>query len=355
MLDFIFNKKYRNPANLAEYQEFIISKQSINLIDVNNIILEMKKYNILFESFLGLNGIAENNLYIRQQVILAGLYFLNGDKDSCKSSKIKADNVLRNLKRGWQYLEGYSYLLYVISAYEFYFRYVSQYAYGTIDLSSLYTMKSYLSNISAPDGSILLTDTYFTDKIFNNDRIDFSNDLVSTRYVNDETTFVFINHNSNINRLSNNLHINYEFGHFAVYCKDKWVVKHPFYPGYHLKSSTDIKESWNHNIIIDGMKTKEPYWRYLPKQDLVYEKEGNVHKFKMGKNITRKIEILSAGIFVTDNGGDYSSFNLADNCKFNYSGRAIEKIGYHSTERGKIEKHKRLELSGDNRIFWMEF
>ncbi len=173
--------------------------------------------------------------------------------------------------------------------------------------------------------------------------------------MNNQTTFVFINHNKNINKLAKNLHVNYEFGHFCLFNKGQWLVLHPFYPGYNQKSDSNLKESWNNNVIMNGMNTKEPYWRYLPKQNLVHEKKNNVHYFKIGKNITRKIEILRAGIFITDNGGDFSSFNLSDNCKFNYSGWAAEKVGYHSSERGKIETHKRLELTGDNRIFWMEF
>lgn len=356
MLDFLFNKKYLSTSNLASYQDSIIVRPGINVDDVDKIVEELHKYDILFNGFFGLNAVSENNLFIRQQLILATMAYIKKDLDACRIAKQKADDALSNLKVDMFYLEGYSYFLYVMAAYEFYFRFVPQYSYGNIDLNFLLTIKGMYSRISGPDGAVLTTDTRAEHKIQNLDRLGFSNNLYSVYYMNNQTTFVFINHNRHINRLANDGHVNYDFGHFCVFHENKWMVLHPFYPGYKDKAGTSLKESWNHNIISNGMYTKEPYWRYLPKQELVHWKNSsNVHLFQIGDKITRKIEILRNGIFVTDNGGDYSSFNLADDCRFNYSGKATEKVGYHSPGDGKVETHKRLELSGDNRIFWMEF
>jgi hypothetical protein len=354
MLESIFNRKYLNPTNLAEFQDNIISKPGINLTEVDSYIGELNRFDILFQSFLGLNGISNNNLFIRQQLILSALYFMKKEKDKSKMLKEKADSAFNNLRSNQFYLEGFSYLSYVINAYQFYFRYVTE-SYGEIEWKNLVMMQQFYRNVAGPDGSILMTDTCFTDKVTNEDRVGFHNDLYSSSYLNNQTTFVFINHNKNINRLAKNFHVNYEFGHFCVFDKNKWQVLHPFYPGYGLKSKTDLKQSWNNNIICDGLNTKEPYWRFLPKKELYYDRNGSVHLFKIGDKITRKIEVLNNGIFVTDNGGDFSSFNLVEDCKFGYYGKMVEKIGYHSPERGKIETHRRIELSGDTRIFWMGF
>jgi len=354
MLNFIFNRKYLNPTNLAEFQDNIISKPGINLVEIDSYIEELNQYNILFESFFGLNGISQNNLFIRQQLILSALHYLKKDQEKTKIFKTNADRAFNNLRYNQFYYEGLSYLSYVIEAYKFYFRYVGE-SFGGIDWTTLIFMRQFLSHIAGPDGSVLLTDTCFTDKLKDDDRIGFHNELYSASYLNNQSTFVFINHNPNINRLSKNFHINYEFGHFCVFHKDKWQVLHPFYPGYGLKAKTDLKQSWNNNIICDGLKTKEPYWRFLYKNELKYNRNGNVHLFEIGDKITRKIEVLNNGIFVTDNGGEFSSFNLAKDCKFGYHGKIVEKIGYHSPERGKVESHRRVELFGNNRIFWMEF
>lgn len=355
MLDFLFNKKYTDPTNLAKYQDSILVRPGLNREDVDGYISELHKYDILFNGFFGFNAIAENNLFIRQQLILAVMYYIKKDNEACKEAKKKADATLANLRVHLFYMEGYSYFLYVMMAYEFYFKFVPEFAYGNVSLNLLLTMKGMYANISGPDGSVLTTDTRSENKITNTDRLGFSNELYSVYYMNNQTTFVFINHNKHINRLAKNHHINFEFGHFCLFNQNKWLILHPFYPGYKDKMDTPLKESWNNNVISNGINTKEPYWRVLPKMDLVHEKISNVHKFKIGNKITRKIEILRNGIFVTDNGGDFSSFNLANDCKFNYTGKAVEKVGYHSPGNGKVETHKRLELSGDNRIFWMEF
>lgn len=358
MFEFL-DSRYRSSSELVNYQDHIISLPGINTEKIDQYILELNKYNILFSSLFGLNGIPESNIAIRQNLILAALNYLKGDKTKSKELKEKADNIFVNLKESWFYLEGLSYFKYVKMAYGFYFRYCPQYFAGNVDFMTLSTMDEYYKKISNYDGSVPVTDTYFYERVIaDQERLNFTNKLYSTYYLNKQSTYIFINHNPHISWPAKNLHINFEFGHFVLFDRGRWKVLHPWYPGYNKKSSTKIKESWNNNIIV-GSYSNEPYWRYKPnKPALIHSKYGSVHKFSIGRNGTeakRTIEVMNNGIIVKDSGGDYSSFNVSDDCKYEAIGKLKETIGYHSSEAGKVETHKRIELRGSERIFSLAF
>lgn len=358
MFEFL-NSKYRNSTELVRFQDYLISLPSINTEKVDEYISELNKYNILFNSFLGLNSIPESNIAIRQNLVLAALYYIKKDLNKAKELKEKADNLFVNLKASWFYLEGFSYWRYVKSAYDFYFKFCPQHFAGNIDSMTLLTMGEFYKKISNYDGSLPVTDTYFSDRVVpEQERLNFSNNLYSTYYLNSQSTYVFINHNSHISWPRNNRHINFEFGHFVVFDKGRWKVLHPWYPGYASKSNSKIKESWNNNIIV-GSHSSEPLWRLNPNPPgLYHDKRGPLHNFRIGRNGEfgkRTVEIMNNGIVVTDNGGDYSSFNISDDCDFNVTGKIKESVGYHSPEVGKVEIHKRIELYGSKRVFSISF
>lgn len=357
MLDFITNSRYRNPTSCVQYQDSIINRPGINLLEVDSYIKELNKYNIIFNSILGLNEVPESNIAIRQNILLSTLYYIKKDLLKTKEYKVKADEIFVKLKKNWMYIEGWSYLQYVKHAYTFHYKHVPLYFAGFVDLETFSTMEKVYRKFASPDNKLLFTDTSFQDELLNEERVDFVNDLYSVHFLNNQSTYVFINHNNCINEHSKNLHVNYEFGHFCVFSNGKWLVLHPFYPGYGLKQKSSIKESWNNNIIVDGNRTKEKIWRYLPdKPSLEWSYKDKTYDFKIGKNITRKIEILENGIFVADSGGEYSSFNLSQNVNPNFNGsKTVENLGWHSEEYDKVKSHKRIELYGDHRMFYLEF
>lgn len=354
MFEFL-DPQYRSTSNLVNYQDWIINRAGINVDDVDKYIKELNKYNILFNSFMGLNQVPNSNIIIRQNVILAALYYIKGEKDKAKKYKILADETFLNLKRHWIYLEGFSYFLYVKMAYDFYLKFVPQFFAGNVDTMTFTTMEKVYAKFASPDKKVPTTDTAFIHEIYNEEKLNYVNELYSVHYLNNTGTYIFVNHNKTINDYSKNFHMNYEFGHFCIFHDGKWLLKHPFYPGYDMKQKTNIKEAWNHNIIY-GSHCKEPVWRYLPKQKLEWEYKNGTYNFKIGKSITRKIEIMSNGIVVSDSGGDYSSFNIADDLNPNCSGtKVVEKLGYHAPTYGVVEPHKRIEIYGNHRLFALGF
>ena len=358
MLEFLKDKRYRNSSELANYQDHILNMAGINLNQIDGYLRELEKYNILFQSFLGYNAIPENNLAIRNNLIKSVLFYLKKDFQNAKKCKMDADEIFIKLKIGWFYIEGFSYFLYVKKAYDFYFKFIPQYEFGNIDMSTLTTMTEFYRKITCLDGTAPTTDTSNTD-ILQPDpaRINYHNDYYSVHILNNQSTYIFIDHNTRINEFSKNLHVNYTFGHFTVFHKGEHLVIGPGYPGYSLKQSSQIKESWNNNIIY-GSHCNEPLWRYKPykpKLEWTYDNK-NVYNLKIGNDITRKIEILDNGIFFSDSGGEYSSFNISKDCDPNASGTKIEQsIGYHSPDYGSVVPHKRLKLFGNHRLFYMGF
>ncbi len=359
MFEFL-SAKYRNPTELVRFQDYLMGLSGMDLSKVDSYIDELNKYSILFKPFMGLNAIPENNIAIRQNLILATLYYIKDNKPKARELKEKADNIFVNLKTGWMYQEGYSYFLYVKQAYDFYLKHVHQYFAGNIDTMSLITMMETYRKIANYDGSLPVNETYFEHRTNpEQERINFSNNLCSTYFLNNQSTYILVNHGQHLNTNSKNLHINYDWGHFSVYHKGRWQILHPWYPGYAAKSASPIKESWNHNIIVDGIRTNEPSWRYLPnKPHLIHTKNGNTHNFKIGRNRehgSRRIEIMNNGIVVSDSGGEYSSFNLSDDCEYDVIGKVEKTVGYHSISVGKVVEHKRIKLYGANRVFSMAF
>jgi hypothetical protein len=353
MFEFL-KAKYRNPTELVKYQDHIMELQSIHPKDVNGYINELNKYNVLFQSFFGANAIPENNIAIRQNLILATLYFIWGNKNTAKELKVKADNIFSHLFSRFFYLEGHSYFKYVKMAYKFYHTYTSQYFAGNVNDSTLNTMDEMYRKIANYDGSLPINETYYVDRVNpEQERIDFSNDLYSVYFLNSQSTYILISHNLHINRLSKNLHMNWDFGHVVLYNQGRKKLLHPWYPGYATKSSSDIKHTWNNNVIV-GAFNSEPTWRYLPKVELSHEKKGRVHNLKMG-TATRKIEVMNNGIIITDEGGSYSSYNVSEDCSFDFSGTIKETVGYDSFEAGKVQNHRRIELRGKNRMFFLAY
>jgi hypothetical protein len=145
--------------------------------------------------------------------------------------------------------------------------------------------------------------------------------------------------------------VNLDFGHFAIYNKGVWVVLHKWYPGYSLKTSSDLKETYNENIIQIGAHSKESVWRYLPfKPELSYVEIEDSHIFDIEFTASRNITIdkKHKQVKVTDFGGSHSNFNISDSCSYGISmtDQLSIETGYHSYTRTSVQTHKRLELSG---------
>lgn len=359
MLDFIFNSKYRNSTALSDYQNYIMSDPSpIKVSEVPNIIKELDKYEILFTKVLGIEVIPKySNLFIRNQIIKSVLYYIIGDKENARKFKVQGDDYFLQLKKGWFYQEGYGYFLYVLDSYKFYSKHVPSNMFGNIDMSILEIMLGYYKKIVCLDGSIPTTDTAKSFKIQpDSERISFQSEMCSVHILNSQSTYIYIEHDKSINNISQNLHVNYRFGHFTVFHDNKHLVLDAGYPGFGLKQKSKIKESYNNNVILDGVRTQENLWRYLPKKPkLEWSYKNNVYNFKIGNEHTRKIEIMNTGVFVTDTGLGISSFNLSDDCKFNYSGKRTDKTGYHSNNYLNVSEHKRTELTGSSRLFFLKF
>jgi len=342
-----------NPTKLAELQDSIISKGSISVDEANQYISQLFQFSsIVNNSFLGFNAVAENNLAIRYHFIQSALHKIIGSITRSEVFFKNAFYLLTNYMVNGFYIEGLSYFLYVKQAYLFLLKFLPE-----KELPVFKNVEDNYSKIAAPTGQIPTTDTYFSEMIKNPSAGSiYTNSYYSAHRSNG--AYIFVNHFDKLNSFSKNLHINYEFGHFCLYSDNEWKIIHPWYSGFKSKSDSFIKNSWNNNIIVDGLRTEEPYWRYLPFKPKLSHKYFNSfssektdnHQFEIGDN-TRKIEITEHVISVIDQGGEYSSFNLSDTCRFNVlqASKVEEGTGYHSENANQVSKHKRLKIYGKER------
>jgi len=342
----LFNKKYYSTNSLADYQSSIIKQQDINIRQAQKYLKELKRYKLLVENnYFGLNPVAVNNLAIRYYMILSTLYFKLNKSSKSYLLRSKADTLFANLCQTF-YIEGFSYFLYVKSAYDFYFKIT-----GTFDNSLMKTVLESYQKIAAPDKTIPTTDTAFTSRITDSNPVVFGNEqnfrMYSVYNISDKI-YVFVNHYEQFRNHSHIGHINFEFGHFCIY-SNGWKVLHKWYPGYKAKQESDIKEVWNENVIIKGLRTKEPFWRILRPKVKYDFNDDQEHYFKYART-SRCIKVSDDSVTVTDKGGEYSSFNISDDCKYTIvEGKFETRVGYHSPEQDKIDGHRRLELTGRKR------
>lgn len=341
-----------NPTELATLQDQIISKTVITSVDALGFIKQLNEYWLLTNvSLFGINVIAKNNLSIRQNFILARLYYVAGNVSKSNLYATKGASLFQSMIYDGFYVEGYSYYKYVDIARQFYYKNVSCFPGVNITLDYNY------AKIAAPDGRVPTTDTHYEDVI--RGTIGTYTDLITREYSIHRrgSSYVFINHVDYLNAYSMNLHVNYEFGHFCIYSNGAWQLIHPWYCGYGNKANSPIKNSWNNNIISNGLRTLESWWRYLPFKSVLkhaYAMNTNgdyVHIFLIGK-IKRKLTVTQNSVIVEDTGGSHSNFNLATNYSYinlesvSSKSSISETVGYDCISGSTVETHKRLKTYG---------
>lgn len=233
-----------NPSKLAGTQDMTIA---IDFKDrsqyfISEHIKYLERFNFLL-SVGDLTGtLPKNNLQIRQWLILGALYSLQGKKDLAEKNYIWAFELFRrNTFVCAIYSEGFSYYLYVKSAFDFFFL--------NVELPLRFDMyKKFISaqdfnfkRLASPDGSVPTTDTRAENNVA----------PLAGSYLNLfgcysvyrlNGSYLFISHNPEIIRLRKNRHVAPDFGHFVFWKNGQWIVPHPWYKGYADKQARQGQE-----------------------------------------------------------------------------------------------------------------
>lgn len=237
--------KYRNPTELAIFQDSILTspKETVER-DHKNLKKELLKFSGLMVTVGKLNPVALNNLAIRYYLILSSLCFLEKDMKGAKVHKEKADSLFHGLIRHFLYTEGYSYFLYTVSAYNFYWLFQGDYSFGNVSKKTIELCSQTFMNLRAPDGKVLFGD-YRGEAVSPLDYgkgTDFQANIEVPGFTVIKSTesekllgfdfFILINHSKDFLDLSWNGHVNQEFSSVYIWSKGAWVTSFPFYTGW---------------------------------------------------------------------------------------------------------------------------
>lgn len=358
----IFSKRYRDPHELAVYQDLVISEKSAadSISWAKKHIEELEKFSTLMISFIGLNPVAKNNLAIRQFLILSTLYFVldpTKNREKAKNLKQKADEFFKNLTHEFIYAEGYSYFLYVESAYDFYWFHVGQYLFGNVSKGTLIEIHKHFGNIASPSRQVpfgdyrgeQIRDIYISHvpKTASYNRFETSNFSIwrnTDQKQPENSVYIFVNKSEVFENMKWNGHVNNEYGNICVYAHNDWVLNFQFYTGWGDKQK-NLKEPYGHlfNVPMDELFDREPLWRKIKRTIKTETSIGDV--LQLNKSQIKRCVIFDPDdekITITDVGGDFSFYNL---------GPSFPKIVWSINPGcGAVMKDNQLKLTGRTRI-----
>lgn len=293
--------KYLDPTNLAKLQDEIIGKEFISQDDAKKHVKELNRFCVLFRAKL----VPHNNLYIRTNIILAGLKNILGrfvDRDVCQ---ILADNAFRHYIRDGFYMENFQYFRYVMSAYD-------RFYYTTIT-EDLDRIQSNYEKLASQKGLIALTTAVNSPVV----RPCTDNGLFnygSYSVYRTDRIYLLITHNPYIYEFKGNFHVKWDFGHYYLEVDGKPWVDQQWYTGYVKNPLAISNQTWVNNVICDDLINAEPIWRIpngLPDTELKVLTSGSDQIIlKIGSEITRTFNIKPDIIEVIDVGGTYTAMSL---------------------------------------------
>jgi hypothetical protein len=355
-------KKYTSTSNLVNFQTEISKNRKITKEDAVKYLKELSNYDIVFISLFNANPVCTNNIAIRQYLIKAVLYYIIGDLDESKECKFLADKLFKNNTDDNLYIEGFSYFVYVKDIYEFFFSLVpSTNMSHTIGYINLLKMEDEYKKYANPfDGKVPMNDTANVLKFNDLSKIPKYN-MFGKRYtkivIPDKEIYILISNNKNIYNETTKSHNEYDFGHIVIWKNGEYKLLHKWYAGYAAKEKTDIKHTWNNNIVSDNVFTEYEFWRMPkfrkePNLDFLIDDYKGIIKLQLrnGTRWSRYITIKDDSITIVDNGGDKSNYNVCDNHGLKFEGNVSETKGFHAPDYDKVEIHKRIVLTGKERV-----
>ncbi len=282
-----------------------------------------------------LRWLPKGTLFIRQQTALSALHFRSGNLEKSALFIHAANEALEDCLSGGFYGEGWSRLLYCKEAYDFWTSITGM----ETALPFAGAFANYRALLS-PEGTLAVNDTRRLDArpLLGNlppagthaSPPDFLHPRYSVfRFPPD--AFVILTHDAGFANARLARHGNYDFGHFALYARGKWRVGHNWYQGWDAKRAGDGGECFAQNVLLNGIRTQEPYWRIgsAPRHSVKRLAYNRIALDCGGPS--RVFTVTPEYLDVEDEGGEASVFN------FDAEGCAGAAGGFVWTHSGEIE------------------
>lgn len=293
----------------------------------------------------GLNAVYYNNISIRNHLLLAVLYYKNGELTNSEKELSKAKYFIKyNLIDDCEWSEGPGYFLYTIEMVDLYLTVIFQDTF-------LVTVKekglAWLEKFKSPDG--FLPPIGDTTRTFYKTYYPSSENIIKGKeqtILKNDRIWIMVRHPSSFYLYKFNGHIHFDFGNIVVYNKNLPVVYPVGYPGYQKKMDSKLYDLRNENsIYID--KQKEPWWRLKYYRLISVVTDENCIKVEYsfnGRYVSRLVILNDDTIRIIDNGSDGINLNIdIFNCFVNVNKGENKslKTGYHA-ENGKILTNFRI-------------
>ena len=333
----IVNNQTEIAYKIANHEDFDIDEAIESLSD-----------EFALNAFKGINAVNNNNISIRNHLILSMLYYLKSDINAFNKERDTAlIKINYNLIDYTIYSEGPYYYLYVEEIVNIFINLVG------ID-KELENFRNkcriWLLKYVMPDGT--LAPIGDSRRVSYNLSFNNSNRVV---FDSEETFFkmnnlsLFIRHPSKLNKYKLNGHVHYDIGDFCIYNNDKCIVLPLGYPGNKKKIESGLDNlRYKNSIYFEDMGS----WRIKDyEQRRVERTDSSIFlEYKIiGKVVSREFIIQENKVIIKDIGSDGININVSSGCKVNVIvGKDIEKlVGYHCENEEDVVQNDIVYVGSD--------
>jgi hypothetical protein len=348
------NLKFDSSTQIVDNQEAIINN-ILNDVDFNiDDAIEQLENNFIIDYSIGnLNPVSNNNIAVRNHLLLSILYYLNNNQTEYNNHRDTSITLLNyNLINDSIWNEGSSYWLYTESAINAYLKvFKKDNEIETVKLNC----NNWLYKYTLPDGKL--------PPIGDTRRIDYqlsynsNNDLI---FDSEETMIklngimVFIRHPTKTNKYILSGHTNFDLGDICIYKNNKCIILPVGYPGFAKKKENKMGEMSSFNSLY--LKSIENKWRFQRYSLLNVERTNFSVKITYKVNskvVSREVKINGNEVTIKDTGTDGINLNVADgNHEITVTqGKSIENsIGLHSEDVETIVENKKVFIPCENLV-----
>jgi hypothetical protein len=348
------NKGLMSSTDIVRKQDEIRSKiLKGEGLDVGKEIKILDGQILIDSSFFGMNSVHRNNIAVRNHLLLAVLYNMEGKIDSVRKKYKRAKELINyNLVNDTVWSEGPSYFLYTEEMIDLYLDMVEQ---DNFLLNVKEKCRIWIKKYITPDNFLPpIGDTwkvkweeskYVAEKTM-------CYDSEQTLYKT-ENIYLLVRHPSHMHKYIKNGHIHYDVGDIVVYYSGKCVIFPVGYNGFEKKIKSKLYDLRNKNSIY-LKNLSEPLWRlgYFRLNEIRREKDHiRISYIINGKSVVRFVYIEKNKVRITDVGTDGINLNVdVHKCGIEIvDGKKMElKKGYHVDNSGKIVKNDRVLVPSDS-------
>jgi hypothetical protein len=356
IISFLFligcNLNLTGTSEIVNNQDDIINKIINNeTFDIDLAIISLKDYALINCSFGGLNAVSNNNIAVRNHLLLSTLYYMNNNQVEHNNYKDTAHYLINyNLINDSIWNEGSSYYLYTELAINAYLKIIKDSKVEKVKENCNKWIYKYVM----PDGTLApIGDTrrYLYNLPYNkNNSVIFDSEETLIK-LNDIA--IFVRHPSKINKYKLSGHTHYDIGNLCIYKNNKCIVLPIGYPGFTKKEEYKLDNmDYENSIYREDWKN---CWRIKNYSlDTVIRTDNSIeirYTINHTVKVSRKVEINGNEISIKDNGSHGINLNIINkgySIEVKKGKEVSNRTGLHCENLEDIVENKRIFISHED-------